>query len=226
MNARYSIYREVHKGIRSLMTDLIVRSGRTDFTNITQVEALRVATRDAFLLLEGHAEHENKFVGPIVEQHRPDIAGEMFAEHDDQEHRLISLLAHLEEIDVESGDAAARGHWFVVELAGLLGEMLMHMSQEEHVIMPALWELMDDSALMQLEQELVSAIPPEKMASYLTWMLPAINDAERAEMLCGMQAHAPAELFNSVRGLAASVLTPEDDARLETALRAGAATAA
>ena len=48
------------------------------------------------------------------------------------------------------------------------------------------------------------------MAKSLAIMLPAMNVDDRTELLGGMQAGAPAEVFDGVWGLAGSVLEPAD----------------
>jgi hypothetical protein len=48
------------------------------------------------------------------------------------------------------------------------------------------------------------------MAKTLALMIPAMNIDERVEMLGGMQASAPPEVFEGIRGLVTSVLTPGD----------------
>ena len=52
-------------------------------------------------------------------------------------------------------------------------------------------------------------------------MLPAMNIDDRAELLGGMRAGAPAEVFDGVWGLAGSVLDPTDLAALATRLGIG-----
>lgn len=84
--------------------------------------------------------------------------------------------------------------------------------------MPALWEKLDDAAIMEVHERIVASIPPEKMERFLRWMLPAMNLAERVRMLGGMRANAPRPVFDFVRGLAGSILTPEEDAALERGL--------
>ncbi len=56
------------------------------------------------------------------------------------------------------------------------------------------------------------------MATSLGIMLPAMNIDDRAEMLGGMQAGAPPEVFAGVWALAGSVLTPADYVALGTRL--------
>ena len=56
------------------------------------------------------------------------------------------------------------------------------------------------------------------MARSLAVMLPAMNLDDRAELLGGMRAGAPAEVFQGVWSLAGSVLAPADRAALATRL--------
>lgn len=52
------------------------------------------------------------------------------------------------------------------------------------------------------------------MMQSLAVMLPAMNADDRTEMLGGMRANAPAEVFGGVWGLAQSVLTDADTRQL------------
>ena len=61
-------------------------------------------------------------------------------------------------------------------------------------------------AVVGVHQQIVGAIPPDEMARTLALMLPAMNLDDRTEMLGGMRAEAPAEVFEGVWGLAHSVL--------------------
>ena len=56
----------------------------------------------------------------------------------------------------------------------------------------------------------MASIPPHEMADALAVMLPAMNVDDRSELLGGIQAGAPAEVFAGIWGLAGSVLTPAD----------------
>ena len=64
--------------------------------------------------------------------------------------------------------------------------------------------------LLAIHQAIIASIPPETMATSLAFMLPAMNIDDRAELLGGMQAGAPPEVFAGVWGLVGSVLTPAD----------------
>lgn len=218
MASRPSFYIEVHKGIRSMLHDMTVRSGRVDWTDTASLASFSTTLQGGFALLSSHAETEERFIDPLLEKHAPEIAAVLGAAHEEQEVQLHELLVAVNSIDPASADARVRGQQLVVALSRVIGEMLTHMADEEEIAMPALWEKLDDAAILQVHQQIVASIPPEKMERFLRWMLPAINSAERVQMLGGMRATAPQPVFAFVRGLAASVLTPEEDAALERGL--------
>jgi hypothetical protein len=213
---RLDLYRNIHKGIRVMLFDLVQTSGRTDFTDVTEVSALRASVRDIFELLESHAHNEDAHVMPLLHASAPVLAHEFAAAHEDQEARLPGLLAALETIDPSAPDAEQKGHAFAVQLSRVAGELLTHMADEELELNTALWSAYSDEELHAAEQRLVSSIPPEKMARYLRWMLPSMNPGERATFLSMM----PPPVFGFVRELAKQVLSPAEDAKLEQALTA------
>lgn len=76
--------------------------------------------------------------------------------------------------------------------------------------MPALEQAVGVDEVVAIHGAIISSIPPDEMARSLALMLPAMNIDNRAELLGGMRAGAPAEVFEGVWGLAGSVLDPSD----------------
>ena len=76
--------------------------------------------------------------------------------------------------------------------------------------MPALAAAMGVDEVVAVDQAIVASIPPDVMATSLGFMLPAMNIDDRTELLGGMQAGAPPEVFAGVWALAGSMLTPAD----------------
>jgi hypothetical protein len=66
----------------------------------------------------------------------------------------------------------------------------------------------------------VASIPPERLATGLGIMLPAMNADDRVELLGGAQQGAPAAVFAGMLALARGALTPADDEQLVTRLGA------
>ena len=76
--------------------------------------------------------------------------------------------------------------------------------------MPALEQAVGVEAVIGMHMAILSAIPPDVMGASLAFMLPAMNADDRAELLGGMRADAPAEAFAGVVSLARSVLDPAE----------------
>jgi hypothetical protein len=97
-----------------------------------------------------------------------------------------------------------------IELASFTSVYLAHQDFEERQVMPALERAVGVDEVFALNQTIVESIPPDEMMRTLPLMLTAMNIDDRAEVLGGMQAGAPPEVFAGVWSLTRSVLTPGD----------------
>ena len=181
MQSRFDLYRNIHKGIRVMLLDLVQKSGRTDFTDAAATASLTADAKDIFELLESHAHTEDTYIMPLLRTIAPELATAFDAEHQDQEARLPGLLAALEALDPAAPDAARQGHRFTVQLSRIAGELLTHMADEELELNPALWSKTTDETLGELEKKIVGSVPPDKLVRFLRWMVPAMNARERAD---------------------------------------------
>lgn len=218
MYSNHDLYRVIHKAVRALLSDLVAKAGRVDFTDAAQVAQLRADTAATMALLSSHAEHEHEFISPVIAKVAPEVGRKVDAAHDEQEEQIESLEIVLDSIDSNSPDAPWKGHVYLVRLSRFVGELLVHMADEEEQIMPALQSAMTEEQIAELHDALVSSVPPQEMAQWAEWMLPSINTPERAGLLGGMRAGAPPQVFAFFRELARRVLSPADDAALEARL--------
>ena len=97
-----------------------------------------------------------------------------------------------------------------MEMASFTSAYLSHQDLEERVVMPELEQSVSFDTILGMHEAIVSSIPPEEMAQSLSFMLPAMNVDGRTELLGGMKAGAPPEVFDAMWGLATSVLEPSD----------------
>ena len=84
--------------------------------------------------------------------------------------------------------------------------------------MPALAAALGPEAVLEIHVGIIGSIPPDEMAEALAMMIPAMNVDDRTELLGGMRAGAPAEVFAGVWGLVGSVLVPADVAAVAARL--------
>lgn len=212
------LYRDIHKGIRSELFALTEKAGNLDPNDRTDRADLSAHVDRVVDVLVSHAAHEDEFVQPAIERHLPDLAEQV----EDDHHRLEARIALLAEQAADAVDTPGNPRWHAhrlyVELASFTSAYLGHQDLEERVIMPALEDVIGPEANLAIHQAIVGSIPPEEMAKSLAMMLPAMNVEDRTELLGGMKAGAPAEVFAGVWGLAGSVLEPRDVDALATRL--------
>jgi hemerythrin-like domain-containing protein len=217
--AGFDLYRDIHKGIRAELFAVTAEAGSLDPADTAGRAAL--ADHVAFVadVLQSHAEHEDEVIQPALEVHLPDQAEAIEAEHAALDAIVASLRAQGRDV-VEGRPRSERQdvQRLYLELGRFTGRYLTHQDMEERQVMPALERAVGTEAVIAMNEAIVSGIPPDEMARSLAFMLPAMNVDDRAELLGGMQAGAPPEVFAGVWSLTGSVLAPADRAAVATRL--------
>jgi hypothetical protein len=205
----FDLYSHPHKGIRAALFSVTGCAGSVDPSDrLARGQVVdQVLTIARFL--DEHAKHENEFVVPSIEKYAPELADVIHVVHPLLDARVAAIRELAEEVDVTSGPRAkAAVHTLYLELASFTGAYLEHQDFEERQCMAVLAAALPVADLVAINQAIVGSIPPEDMAVALSLMLPAMNIDDRIELLGGMQAGAPPEVFAGVCALAESVLTP------------------
>ncbi|MCO8126215.1 hemerythrin domain-containing protein [Acidimicrobiia bacterium EGI L10123] len=200
------LYRDIHKGIRAELFGVTERAGNVDPTDHADKADLAAHVHRIVELLVIHAEHEDGHVQPVLERHLPALAEQVASDHERLEARIALLAEQAADIVDGPGNPRWNGHRLYVELASFTSSYLAHQDLEERVIMPGLEDAIGADACLDIHQAVVGSIPPDELATSLAVMLPAMNIDDRVELLGGMQAGAPAEVFAGVWSLATSVL--------------------
>lgn len=213
--ATFDLYRDIHKGIRGELFGVTQLAGRLDPSDHLARVHLAEQVHATVELLVSHAEHEDRSVQPAIELHLPDLAAQISSDHERLEARLEDLDAMaLDLVSVPGATRRPELHLLYVELASFTSSYLVHQDLEERAVMPSLEAAIGLEAVMAIHADILAGIPPQEMAASLAVMLPAMNIDDRAELLGGMQASAPAEVFTGVWALAGSVLPAADHAAL------------
>jgi len=212
------LYRDIHKGIRAELFALTLDAGRLDPSDAAGRADLAVQVGTVFDVLVSHAEHEDAAIQPVLEDRLPALAARIASAHATIEARMVELRGVASEVATATGDSRVTLHRLYLELAVFTRDYLAHQDDEERVVMPALEAAVGVERVGELQLQIVTSIPPEEMVQALAFMLPAMNVDDRAELLGGMRAGAPAEAFAGIWSLAGSVLPPADHAALAVRL--------
>ena len=195
---RMDMYTPIHKAIRALMADTLLAVGRMDVTD--ELEFAQVTQRVIELLdfCRSHLEHENEFVHSAMEARAPGSTARIAAEHVEHEHHIAGLSRTAAALLAQPvGARAAAALALYRELALFIAGNFQHMAVEESDHHRELWRHYSDEELLAIHDALLASIPPAEMMFALRWMVPFMNPAERAGMLQGMRAKAPAPAFQA-----------------------------
>ena len=213
---RFDLYGQIHKALRLAMVDTLARFGSLDAGDAGQRLEAIAQLRALLDLCRAHVEKEEHHVHPVIEARCTGRSLRVAAEH--VEHLAAIDALEAEAVAFQCAPDAAAAFRLYRHLAVFVGENLEHMEVEETVHNAALWSAYTDAELLQVHVAIVSSIDPDAMAQVLHWMLPALNPDERAELLLGLRAGAPAPAFEGALQVARQRLAAGDCARLERAL--------
>ncbi|MGE3328601.1 MAG: hemerythrin domain-containing protein [Acidimicrobiia bacterium] len=212
-SAPWDVYREIHKAMRFALSGVTTMAGATDAGNDDQLQRLLGEWSDVSFVLAGHHGHEDEFCDPLVERHTPGLRAELEAAHrwsEDAIEQLHTLAASL-----RTSATGTPARWellrqFHLDLADFAAEYISHLRFEEDKVMPALNAAMTNDELAEVTMSIRMSVPPPDMCIFIRYMAPAMNFSERLDMLGGMHAGAPPEIFELFRAAAQDCLPPDD----------------
>ncbi|MCU0259464.1 MAG: hemerythrin domain-containing protein [Ilumatobacteraceae bacterium] len=207
----FDLYRDIHKAIRVEMFEVVANAGRIDPGDRAACDDLADQVDALVTFLHQHAEHEDGTLQAPLEQVAPHLAGQVATEHTAIEARLDHVVALAQLLRrAPERDRRAVAHELYLDLAAFTGDYLAHQDLEERVIGQALDAALGTEGLLALNGAILASIPPHELSASLALMFPAMNVDDRVDLLGGMRATAPAEVFDANWSLARSVLTARE----------------
>ena len=207
----FDLYRDIHKAVRVEMFGVVADAGRMDPSDPNARVDVAEKVQALVTLLRQHAEHEDGAINSALEQVDPGLVARIVADHAVIEAAMDTLLELSAAMVDASGDTARTAtHELYLELAAFTSDYLAHQDVEERIVGPALDRALGFEGMLAVHDRIIGNIPPQELSSSLAVMFPAMNVDDRTELLGGMKASAPAEVFEGTWSLARSVLPPAD----------------
>lgn len=216
---RHDMYMAIHKAMRACMSETLSALGRMDIDDAGETAAALAQLRELLQLCDKHLQKENQFVHTAMERRRPGSASSIANEHIEHKHDIARLQRAIDAL--ENADAPRRRDLasnLYRQVAVFIGHNFEHMEHEESDHNAVLWSAYSDAELIEIESALKASIPPQDMAIIAPWMLRANDHAFRMIMLSEVRAHAPAEVFEMLLGLAQAHLSERDWQKLAHSL--------
>lgn len=193
---RHDIYSHIHKALRALMADTMVRLGRLDCGDQQEVAELMAQVKALSSFTESHLKHEDVHVHPAMEAATPGSTHAAAGEHPEHVAACRRLSALADAILVAGAEArAVLAERLYHATCLFLAESLEHMHMEEAEYNPVLWAAYSDAQLMELQMQIVATLTPEEHGMSLQWMIPSMTPAERLGMVGGMKQGMPVQVF-------------------------------
>ena len=194
---RYDSYLFIHKALRALMADTLVRLGSMDPTDDADTHAVLEQVRQAIALGQSHLAKEEDFVHPAMEARAPGSTGRASSDHASHTVAFEKILTACREVEASQGAVrAGRALCLYRRFALLLAEDLVHMNTEETENNAVLWATHTDEEIHALAARLVASISPETLSKYLRWMLTANAPRDRVTILSGIRERMPKAGFS------------------------------
>lgn len=202
--SRFDLYAPIHKALRAMMADALLRIGRVDGRDRPSLDDALARLDELLTFCGQHIEHENQFIHAAIQARTPPDGGlQTECDHSEHHHNLAELRHRAQALRAAStGDSAAALMALYRALALFIADNLTHMHHEETVNNGLLWTRYSDAELIGLHDRLMQSIPPHEMAFALRWMLPSLTALERAAILIDLRAKVPPGAFDGVLQMA------------------------
>lgn len=202
-----------HKGIRHLLGQFSLVSGRTDYTDPAELAALRDLAHRVLTLLEEHARNEDEVIFPMLEAKLVGATAALHEDHDILDAALESIVSRLDAMDGTQSREDA--HALYLDVTEFQARYLLHLAREEREFEPQLWRHYTDDELRAGEAVIAQTMSPDLLMAWFTICAPARTIAENREVLMNVKGVLPPEVYAGI----IETLRPEFPAgRLETIL--------
>ena len=218
---RFDVYGSLHKGIRSLMTEVMYELGKSEVTNTSGLTALGEKLGYLWDILYVHAKGEEEFIFPHLLKKDKAFHMKLKQAHEkfekDADFFRDSFKKFLE-TDVEAAEKQQELTKLTKRYNTFVSEYFSHMQDEELEANPILWGLLDDNELMEILSNMSQKPTVELREYFIPYLLRATNPAERVGVLMGMRRSMSEATFTRTLEIAKASLAESDWQKLKKTL--------
>jgi hemerythrin superfamily protein len=221
MTATEDLFTPIHKGIRSMIYDVGSRLQTNDFSDVAASKSLlddlehefsaAISAGCILCLLHRHASDEETSIFPAVSTHDATLVQRFIDDHHALTRRLESITQTAHDLPTRTNpeERVQSGIKLNQQANDFFAAYLDHMNREEEKLVPLMRERFTDDQIRKMRGAIMGAMPPDRMAAILGWMLPSLNVSEMTEMLRGIKANSPPQVFQIISGIAAQRVDPQ-----------------
>ncbi|MFI4937957.1 MAG: hypothetical protein ACHQJ6_05545 [Candidatus Berkiellales bacterium] len=194
---RYRFYRE-HKFVSFKLFELEKLIAKSNFKLNKDIEIIKQSLLQLADLMNNHAAFEDKAIHTLLRQKGSTVHEKIEEEHQHHHQQYNALKDHLEAILLcDENEREAQGHQFYLNYRLFVAENLIHLHQEETLIMPELQRLYSDEELRLVEFNTFHHMTPEHMAEMIATLAQHINPSDLVFFLNEMKTAEPDKFLAS-----------------------------
>jgi hypothetical protein len=205
---RYNIFNQVHKGLRALLYETIIKLQQTDFTNAEDADEAVQQVKVILDLFDEHAHTEDTFILPAIVEYEPSVVDLFAQEHVKDLQLSNNLNGLLQAFSLTISPDAKRE--IGAAISNALFEFMLfnleHMKKEEDVLNKLLWRYYTDDVLHGFTMKIIANVPADKMPLYNNWLMRGLSNTEIIQWLKEVKNNAPEFVFHSYVDLALTEL--------------------
>lgn len=195
---RFNSFRQVHRGLRTILFDTALTLQKTDFCNEKERGNAFGKVNLLLDMFDDHAIQESEFILSAVYRFNPELADEFEDEH--QTGNMISkrLRVLTSGSNIEDDDSQTKcGRSILKVFNEFIAFSLYHMNKEEDRVNKELWANYEDDDLIVIEQQMILSSGP-KFFLLLEWICKGSSAEEIMQWLTTVKSFAPIETFSSI----------------------------
>lgn len=206
---RYKFYRE-HKYVSFRFDELERLIAKTDFRQNDELNRVKEEFEQLIQLLESHAEYENNSLHVLLKRKNSAVYEHIEQDHEHLDEQIVSLRnllnkisnAHTQEDKVEAG------YQFYVWFRKFSGDNLLHLHEEEMIILPELQRLYSDEELRKVEAATYNIMTAQELVQMMEELFPQMNPSDWEAFLTDIKMAVPEKFIEAWNGIKTK-MTPD-----------------
>lgn len=207
---RYKFYRE-HKYVSAAVNDVERLIAKTDFTVRSEVENVKLALDGLIQMLKGHAYYENETLHAMLKAKDSAVYHDVEADHIQYDQQLQDLETRLTRV-IECSNPEEQvelGYQLYLFFRKFAGDNLLHLHEEETVILPELQRLYTDEELCKVEFKSYNMMSAQDLIHMMEVLFPHMNSHDHEVFLADIKACDPVKFAAAWKGIQ-SKLNPDE----------------
>jgi hypothetical protein len=207
---RYKFYRE-HKYVSHCLNTLERLIAKTDFTILEELKHVQNEFDKLKQMLEGHAQYENDCLHPLLTEKQSSVPAHILTEHQnlDKEFEAIQAKINIISTSVTQEEKIEAGYQLYIRFRQFVGENLIHLHEEETLILPELQRLYTDDELRAVEFRNYNQMSAEDLISMMEELFPQMNPSDRIVFLDDIKVCDPVKFEVLWEGIQSKIAAKE-----------------